>query len=400
VPKLIALVLSLLTFGSSGVASAQTPETGRELWTVTGEQPIEVAGRPASISPDGNWLAGEGDNYDFCIWSLPDLEAFCDGENVRPEAASIAWAPDSSAVAFSQDAARYFIDSDITVFDVETKQLTNLTDVPGESQDPVFTSSGEDGDFIADVMPVWTADGSTILFVRGVMGDSVYNTNIMSVDVETGDVAPYFVVSPTFFLSVFTPMFLLPDGSLLISINHPETENQQNGIWRIGPGGSRIDRAFEGPNEAWSYGVTITDVSSDGSTALLTTYFANPGDSPYGLLDLETGTLEPFPDPDADESWTSIPTSPKFIGDSSEIVYPVTVPDSDLAGLSVGQVDPYALFETEDSSLVVAGLDISANGKIFLPGEGTTSLVLTLESTLDDDATPVPPCGCTPPPIG
>jgi hypothetical protein len=396
-PKLIAFILTLTMFGTAGTAAAQTPVTDHQTWSVTDQQEIEVAGEPASISPDGEWLAGPGDNDNFCIWSLPELEAYCDGEELRPELISIAWAPDSSAVAFSQDAARLLIDSDIAVFDIETRQLTNLTDIPGEARDPLTASAG---DYVADIMPVWTADGSTILFVRAVAGDSAYNTNIMSVDVQTGDVTPYFLVTPTYFLSIFTPMFLEPDGSLLISINHPDTENQQNGIWRISPGGTRIDRPFEPDNEFWRSMVTMSDVAADGSYAVLTSHsIMNSGESdesPYALLDLESGDLLPIPGEGSTFSWWDITGEPRFIGEASELYFPVSEFEGGEAALVIGSSTPYALAPLPADTQLRTGIHWSESGKFLIPTSGGGT-ILTVEPANDDSGTPPPPCSCLPP---
>lgn len=75
------------------------------------------------MSPDGKWLAGTGRENDFCIWSFPDLKSSCEDATFRAPDETIAWAPDSSAVAFANDPGRYLTESDILIFDVESKQI-------------------------------------------------------------------------------------------------------------------------------------------------------------------------------------------------------------------------------------------------------------------------------------
>jgi hypothetical protein len=397
--RLFFAALTLVATASTSIAVAQTPEpsTGTDLtaWAVSDQQGIAVNGEPVSISPDGNWLAGPGENDDFCIWSLPDLEPSCDGEELRPQPESIAWAPDSSAVAFSQDAPRFLIDSDITVFDVESKQLDNLTDVPGEERRVPLGSSGDEV-FVADIMPVWTADSSTILFIRSEFGAGLGNTVIMSLDVTSGEVSNYFLVAPTIWFSVYTPMFIEPDGSLLISVGNPDPDNQQNGIWRIAPGGSRIDRVFDPETQAWRAGVTISDVATDGSYALLLSMtalsFSDPAESPYALLDLATGELTGIFEVDSAMPWQSIFGYPHFAGDGTGLIYATR----DDPAIYVGADDPLEIGRLPEDLEMTTGTSWSDSGKLLIPGGDGTALVVTLEMTGDEPA----PCSCTPPPIG
>jgi hypothetical protein len=397
--RLFFTALTLVATASANIAVAQTPEPAEETdltaWAVSDQQEIEVAGEPVSISPDGRWLAGAGENDDFCIWSIPDLEASCDGEELRPQPESIAWAPDSSAVAFSQDAPRFLIDSDITVFDVESKQLNNLTDVPGEEHRAPLGSGGDEV-FAADIMPVWTADSMTILFIRGEFGTAQGSTAIMSLDVESGEVSQYFLVNPLVWFSVYTPIFIEPDGSLLISVGNPGPENQQNGLWRIAPGGSRIDRVFQPETEAWITGITISDVAADGTHALLTSpqalAFSDPAESPYALLDLTSGELTPLFDQDSAMPWQNIFGSPHFAGDGTELIYATR----DDPAIYVGSEDPSEIGRLPEDMEMTTGTFWSESGKLLIPGEEGTALVVTLEMTGDDPA----PCSCTPPPLG
>ncbi len=82
-------------------------------WRAAEEREITVEGQPVLLSPDGGWLAGSGPEDSFCVWEVATLDAACDGEGlaIRPE--TIAWAPDSSAVAFSLNAVQLLTDSDL-----------------------------------------------------------------------------------------------------------------------------------------------------------------------------------------------------------------------------------------------------------------------------------------------
>jgi len=109
-------------------AASPVGSEGGAGWRVADERRLAIDGEPVTLSPDGRWVAGRGPEQEFCVWEIETLDAVCDGQDlaIRPE--SIAWAPDSSAVAFALEAAKFLIDSDIYVFEVADRELNNLTD--------------------------------------------------------------------------------------------------------------------------------------------------------------------------------------------------------------------------------------------------------------------------------
>ena len=255
--------------------------------------------------------------------------------------------------------------------------------------------------FVADIMPVWTADSSTIYFIRSEFGAGLENTIIMSLDVTSGEASNHFLVAPTIWFSVYTPMFIEPDGSLLISVGNPDPENQQNGIWRIAPGGSRIDRVFDPETEAWRVGITISDVSADGSHALLTSpqalSFSDPAESPYALLDLTTGELTEIFGEASAMPWQSIFGYPHFTGEGTELIYATRDSSATSAAVFVGTENPYEVGRLPEGIEMTAGTFWSESGKLLVPGADGTSFVLTLALTSNDSGTPPVPCGCLPP---
>lgn len=116
--SLIALLVSLLVFANTALAAQPSSAT-----------PVEVDGFPLSLSPDGSLLAGMGaDGRQFCVWDIDRLESRCDGDLPDlVEVRSIAWSPDSTAVAFSLGVLNRLTDSDLYIFDAVTGTLDNLT---------------------------------------------------------------------------------------------------------------------------------------------------------------------------------------------------------------------------------------------------------------------------------
>jgi hypothetical protein len=383
-------LIGSIAFVATGASAAQT-----DTWSVADQNEYRVDGRPIAMSPDGQWLAGPGEGDDFCIWSVPDLDAFCEESPIRAREDTVVWSPDSSKVAFADDPARYFVDSDIMVFDVERKRIDNLTDDPDEVQRPSFTSP-EEGVTHADTHPLWSADGETLYFLRGDFGSERRTTTIMALDVESGVISHHFTVSPTYWFTVYTPMFELPDGSLLISVFNYDGGNAQDGIWRISPDGNRIDPVLLSGDDESLQGLAVADVSADGSTAIVfsqialnTMQFAG---SPYMFLDLESGDVNSFPEPDADAPWQTIGQFPQFLGDTSDVIYVVPLTDTDFHGLVVGLDEPVVLIDSLDPEYVY-GLRTNDDGTMLVRGAEGNALIISIAG----DGEETPPCGCIDP---
>lgn len=397
--RLVTLICCLILATTAIPASAQPSPNRTPDWTVTDQLDIQVDGTPYLISPDGAWLAGSGPNDDFCVWSIPDLDESCAGTRLRIQIESIAWAPDSSAVAFSEDAAVLLIDSDIQIFDIESQSIVNLTDDPDENSEDIFPPS-EDGSIThVDVMPLWSADSSTITFVRNDYGQSIASTEIMSIDLETLEIEQRFVISPIEWFAVFRPIFNLPDGSVLITISHADPDNQQNGIWKIAADGSRIDPIYRFGSEESSLGPAVIDLSADGSTAIVA-LLAKVSDDPteasaFFQLDLSSGDTRTIPGPDSSIDSAIIAGYPKFVAESLDIAYPGLDPETDDATISLDPDDPIILIENLDRDQILGGFQWSESNLILLRGTDGSAAIFTLEAE-NADATPLAPCSCSP----
>ena len=372
--------------------------TANDTWVETDQQEFSVDGIPIALSPDGKWLAGTGLEKDFCIWSIPDLGEYCDDAGIRPREDTVNWSPDSSAVAFSDDPALYLVDSDIMIFDVASKQISNLTDDPDEVQEPDVFST-EPGITHADIYPMWSADGETLYFVRGDFGNERKTTEVMSLDLASGEISPYFTVSPDLWFIVYSAMYETPDGSLLISVYNYDGNDGQNGIWRIAPGGSRIDPVLLSGSDETLAAIAVSDVSTDGTTAVVVSQIGlSTGQSevsPFMVLDLVTGEVVSVPDQSDELPWTAISGYPQFIGTGSEFAYQVTYPDSAEREILIGGTDSYPLVESLDEKYI-RGIQVTDAGTLLVRGADGFFLIVATETTADE-STPIAPCSCAPP---
>jgi len=201
-------------------------------WEVVEVTPLELEGAAIAISPDGSAIAGVGPEGEFCAWSVPDLEPTCAEADLAIDPDSIAWAPDSTAVAFSVRAFQFGTDGDIYVFETASGEIVNVTD-DGLEDASLFSSEEP---IPIDVMPAWMPDSQALVFSRTIFDDrEEYSNEIMRVR-RTGGEAATLLSLPGLPGAIFLPMHVLEDGSVLYSVGFSDQSEPLNGLWRLPPG--------------------------------------------------------------------------------------------------------------------------------------------------------------------
>jgi Tol biopolymer transport system component len=217
-------------------AQPATPTTSTGI-RVVAQQTVDLLGfRLLSMSPDGAWLLGLDDDHDrMCGIAIATMTvAGCTDVRTAafrgPVEHSVAWSPDGSRVAMTEDALRFFDESDIWVFDVATGHLTNLTD-DGMSGGMLWPD--EERTPLVDLFPTWAPDGQTIAFARTV-GDDWAKGGIFLIDADGGEpeqIAP--LPAPGAF-AVFPELRWSADGRFLAySLLLPDRDDPANGVWVV-----------------------------------------------------------------------------------------------------------------------------------------------------------------------
>lgn len=299
----LALLWALILVTLAAPAAAQTPAPETETpepppfptWRVTDIDELAIDGQPVALSPDGRWIAGIGpDGGSICAWRLATLHPTCAGEDLRiqtlPLTGTIAWSPDSSAVAFVNGISQLYEPTDVMLFDVDTGILTNitLTAFMGET----FIHTG----------PAWTRDGAWIVFAQ--TDPSGRRDQPASIIYYNRDYAVPVPVPLEDAFYITAPVVTMPDDSVLFRVEPTSDSNANAGIWRVDPDGENLRQVIPGEDDAPIDMPVVLDVSADGkqlSVASATAVARMDRSEAFFIVDVDSGDVRALDLPDDGE---------------------------------------------------------------------------------------------------
>lgn len=436
---LSALAL-LAAIGLIAPALAQaTPEPSPAAGAAT-VTPLSLDGQPMSLSPDGTSLAGTSDDQ-FCVWSVPDLDPSCADfpEVSLVEPRSVSWSPDSSHVAFSLNAPMYFRDSDIFIFSADDATLTNLTSENGGETAPDLMNA--DTPQQVDPWPTWSPDGSELAFARTPWSQDSNDrsTTIMTIPANGGEPTEWGVASDTMPLLISSTMVWrsaedvanadaglgdpgaspVPEGDMIVYATWPADPNDSaNGIFIIREGQDPIQvvDSIQSPVIAQSFGggafLSVVSLVAYGVYGQTEAY-----PNANWLVLITNDEAEVMRATDVLE----LPTDPESIATEPRLTAPLLAsPDGSRGALLLQANASLSLQLWDDSMTTETGCDMVASfapesstvgGPIILPqfqwakndlifvawGHGAWLIDISAAPAPSPTASPVPPCGCTPP---
>ncbi len=297
VALLWALVLAILV----APAAAQTPVAETEpaepqpfpMWRITDVDELAIEGQPVALSPDGRWIAGIGpDGGSICAWRISTLRPRCAGEGLRiqtlPLTGTIAWSPDSTAVAFVDGISQLYQPTDVKLFEVESGMLTSIT------------VTGFTGKSYIHTGPAWTSDSEWVVFAetdpsgqRDQPASIVYYNRQFMISVPVPLKDAFYITAP---------VVTMPDDSVLFRVEPSPEENA--GIWRVDPNGENLRQVIAGEDDAPIDMPVVLSVSADGeqlSVASATAIARRESSGAFFIVDVDSGDARALEVPDNGE---------------------------------------------------------------------------------------------------
>ncbi len=288
------LLLMTIGIGPAITALAQTPEAtpaatpiaSESPWAVTDTRDIDVDGKPYVLSPDGRWLAGVDAEFgSVCIWDVETLAPTCAGADIAispiPMTPWMAWAPDSSAVAFVDGIAQLAPTHDVMVFDIASGELTNLTNSPTGDGAPTHLGTA------------WTVDSQHVVVARTVQAPS--EIVVFDRDGNAAQVVPLPDWN-TDYLKLW-PVVVTADDTVEFRIECADDAEEVEGIWAIGLDGATPTPLVSSEGAYPLDALVPVDVSADGqyvSAVSISAVRRNDIANAFYLVETQTGTITPI----------------------------------------------------------------------------------------------------------
>lgn len=357
---------------------------------------IELGFEPIALSPDGAWIAGVEDRSTICLLSLADDTSRCRAVTLNGSilSQSIAWAPDSSAIAFSLDAIPTLRNSDIFVLDVENADLVDLTPDPetngrGEgtptpairgshvAQPGGSTPASGETAFWMDIFPAWSPDGTELVFARHSVPDG--STRIMRMP-RAGGEASAVVNVPADKLSIVVGPILWPLDDVIVLSG----AGSKSGIWEASLETGALRLILASDNSDLPNAVAVS-ISADGewlsvySTINLQMF---DFDGFFGLVERETGELLIFTFAEGLDRYVNV--VPRFGPEGPYVVATQTGNPQTLMIWDITTGRPVVSFslpgDGPDIDLLLIGLTWAANGMILVPGPDESAYIVQIET--------------------
>lgn len=249
-----ALVLNMLLLAMMVPAPfARATDPAAEI-SVGERREIEIDGaRIISLSPDGSMLVGRVDSGGprLCTYDIDTLATIAcadlDGLDSGLRIEDVSWSPDSTKIAFAEDAFKIFRDGDIWVMDARSGDLTNLTDEGVRGRLPILNSDDSDiTEFFIDVNPAWSPDSQSLAFSRSTWRDGDWRGNTIEIiSVAGGDPDPLVQISEYDPGVVYWGIEWQGDGDrLFYNVSYQDFSNRANGIWIVDRDGENSRRVI------------------------------------------------------------------------------------------------------------------------------------------------------------
>ncbi len=380
------MLLAMFLAACGGTASTAVPPSASKTATdlsVTAQRKLALDNSHIiALSPDGKWLAAARDKA-LCIIAVDTLaDKHCVSLETGPiDRQSIVWSPDGKRVAFTENLVMYFYESDLWMLDIDSGQLTNLTDdglSGGVLKLPKDVST-------LDTMLTWSPDSQTLLFSRSARSGS---TALYQISANGGTPQKVLDIQGKGMAGVSYGPRWLPNGKIIYTVHHSPFADPVNGVWIADSNGQNAKQLLKFTDRQQGL-PTLRAVSAKGDLALI--YYAGAlptasklNLSDFVLLDVNSGQTVPLM-PTTAGDFLSV-TNATLSADGSKVLYVYWTRDKQ-AHLAVrdvkGQTETNLLTQSllyGATDSIMQGLDWASNDSIYVATSLDGGWLLTLGS--------------------
>jgi Tol biopolymer transport system component len=309
--KSVILIASLLLVaGVRGPGARADVATPAAQVSVAEQRNVEIPNaRIISLSPDGGSLvaAKPATGYargQLCTYDVETLaERACadlSGLDSGLRVDDVVWSPDSTKIAFAEEAFKLLRDGDIWVMDAATGDLLDFTDEGIRGPVPILNQGNSDiTQFFIDVNPAWSPDGRSLAFSRSTWRDGEWRGNEVAVLPLAGGTPRTVVqVTPDTPGVVYFGIHWQADGSrLFYNVNYLQQNDPRSGIWVVDADGQNA-RQVAGTTDPDLGPPIAVQVAPAGDRVLgfyiwVANQFSGKGPL-YALVDVASGRATPL----------------------------------------------------------------------------------------------------------
>jgi hypothetical protein len=257
--------------GTPSSGGSWAPYPGPSNIAIADATAIDVGGRRIhSVAPDGKHavVRGEGKG-ETCVVALDGSSAeTCTDEIAGIDVKHIAWSPDGTLVAVTENAAQYGVDSDIWIIDAGSGDVRNLTDDDYTGAMPLDIGRADVPDPLqVDVSPIFTPDGAAVVFARSNWGTAeMPDTDLYRVSIDGGEPERITPFGNELFTAWYGAIWV-EDSTLLISYGSGDRDEPKNGLWTVDVDSGHLEQLWHGKEQ--QYVVSPVAQRPDGSVVVV-----------------------------------------------------------------------------------------------------------------------------------
>ena len=400
--RFVRLTFALLMLGSPVPAAALAQNS-----TPAASDTVAVTfpNRVIDLSPDGKSVVAY-DSSQLCVYDVAtQKERTCAdlaAKNIKLRPDDVVWSPDSTKIAFAEQAFTFLVDGDLWVMDAATGELTDLTD-DGYAGKLLIGGDGNAAlkgrTIYEDIVPAWSPDSRSIAFSRSKIVDGEQAGNDLAViSASGGEVRTIASVTPQLMGVLYYGIAWTPDGgSIAYSHLGLDPTDPSNGIWIVDTNGGTPKRVIDSDPKLGR--PVILSINATGATGLI--YYIEaamkygPSDGPvYALLNLNTGERT-FVENPKDAPQSAFLGAATFSPDGSKLLFILKggAGNDQLVIRDLATGADSVLFAGGDNLTMTAighGLDWTADGTVYTATDLNAGLLLYAETGAVPTPIPVP----------